>query len=278
MKLNIGPAYFEHGYLSSMLRTLLSKGSVKKLENQVLTHIASTLAVLAHEQDIYELLFNDEDRVIKRDNTSIHTKDLAAFVLMDNQFTRGYFSKTAGRNAMSDTTNCSGVPLLLEGSKRLFKKNYMSWLDEWEDKKRLDVFLPSHLASYTLSSEGWEQAEKLGLLVFHRYKVNIRPEIVIELQQRLGNFNTPNPKMLDALEEDTSEMREVLRLYNRASYRMRNMILRGWCWNEVCRNSSMICDWNDWDNIPSKLDQLAGLQPLAATGLDPYEKFLGIKL
>ena len=280
MKILIQPKFLEHGYLSSMLRSLLNSAKLeKKLDNNVLTHIATILANEAKSGDIYEKLFNTDDYLISWEGRTLHSKDLASFVLMDNNFARGYFARSPGRTAMSDTTNCGGVPLLLEGSKRLYNRTYSSWLDEWDDNKKLDIFLPAQLASYTLTNLGeYEQAEKYGLLVYHKFNVQIRDEIIVELRNRVGHWNQPNAKMVKAVEDDTEEMKEVIEIYNKSSYRMRNMVLRGWCWNEICRSSSMICDWNNWDEMPPKISDLAGLQPKAAGGQSGAEKFLGIKL
>ena len=279
MRINAGPSYLKHGYLSSMLHTLYNKGKITKLENNTLTHIATILAKLAREHDIYQLLFEDKDQVLEIDGREFHTKDLAAFVLMDHTFTRGYFAKTAGSRAMSDTTNSSGVPLLLEGSKRLFNTSYMSWLTKMS-RKELDMFMPAQLNSFELDGNGdLVQAEKYGLLVYYNNNINIRPELIVELRNRVPKWDSvPNPKMVKVLKEDDEELEEVIRIYNNSTYRMRNMVLRGWCWNKVCRSDSMITNWVNWDNPPVAISDFAGLQPKAAAGLDVYEKFLGIKL
>lgn len=279
MKFNLQPRYLEQGYLSSMLHTLYNKGKIQKLENNTLTHIASMLARLARDYPLYELLFEDENQTLEVDNKTIQSKDLAAFVLMDHTFTRGYFAKTAGRTAMSDTTNCSGVPLLLEGSKRLFNTSYMSWLDKMS-YKQLDLFLPAHLNSYEINNDGeLVRAEKYGLLTYYTNNVTFRPEVIAKLRARVNKWDSSvNPAMAKGWEDDDGEMEEVLKIYNNSSYRMRNMVLQGWCWNKICRSSSMITNWNDWDADPIRVDDLAGLQPKAAAGQVGFEKFLGIKL
>jgi hypothetical protein len=280
MRINVQPKYLEHGYLSSLLYTLYNKGKITKLENNTLTHIATILARLARDYDLYQLLFEDEDQVLEVEKRHIHSKDLAAFVLMDHTFTRGYFAKTAGRSAMSDTTNSSGIPLLFEGSKRLFNTSYMSWLNKMS-YKQLDMFLPAQLNSYELNQDGEiVRAEKYGLLVYHNNNIEFDAEVIATLRSRVNKWDSnPTPAQIKVGKEDEDEeLLRVIEIYNKSSYRMRNMVLQGWCWNKVCRSSYMITNWNDWDAEPIRIDELAGLQPKAAGRQVGIEKFLGIKL
>ena len=292
MKFNLQPKYLEKGYLSSMLHTLLNKGKVDKLENGNLTQLATILASFAHSYDPYKLLFEDDNQEMvygKQNKYVINTKDLASFVLMDHMFTRGYFSKTAGRNAMSDTSNCQGVPLLFEGCKRLYNIKYSSWLkgvdlSDREQAVRVDIWLPAQLGTYSITSEGWEPGTKHGLLAFTHNKVSLTDEIIQELRTLVPNWETAvSPRMIKINEEELLESNpdlvRAVQIYNNSTHKMRNMILRGWVWSEVCRNSSMICDWNNWDEMPKKFNELAGLPPKAAGGQEAaIENFLGIKL
>lgn len=284
MKINARPTIFEKGHLSSMLQKLRNKQQCNKLENSSLTRIASILGHLDAKYDIYELLFENDNQELKVDNVLVNTKDLAAFVLMDHTYTRGYFAKQAGRTAMTDTTNCQGVPLAFEGSRRLNNKKYMSWLNgidlsKLESAWKVDVFLPAHLGSITIGESGLELLKTYGLIRFMHNEFDFPLDVIQEIREHVPTWQTnQSPKMVKIDKEIMhEEFITWAERYNNCAFRLRCLILRGWVWDEKCRNSSMITNLLDWDNYPKAL-MFDGLQPKAAVGQDPLLNFAGIKL
>jgi hypothetical protein len=268
---NTGKSNFtKQGYLTNMFTNLLNGKKVDKLENHHLTHIATVLGEISRSYDLYSKLFEMENEEMMLGNTNINTKDLAAFVLMDHVFTRGYFSKSAAGKATSDTTNSQGVPLALEGAKRLYNKKYSSWIPKSTDRKdlwRCDVFLPADLASFHIDDTGEvKQNELYGILNYYFNKIEILPEKIIEWRAIIPGWESKHhpPKMKGQI--DTWD-----KIYNSTAPKVRAMLLRGWIWQEACRNSDMICDPLNWDDFPKAI-QFDGLKPIG--GPNPYLEFL----
>ena len=282
MRIYATPKIFEKDYLKSIYWNLCNKKDFRKLENNSLTHIASALGHLDAQYDLYELLFEKPDQEIDLGKYSVYTKDLAAFVVMDHTYTRGYFAKPAASTAMVDTTNCQGVPLALEGAKRLYNKKYSSWLKgidlaNKEDAWRLDIFLPSDLCSIELDEEGETKVmDTLGLIRFYHNSIEFPIEVIQELRSRIANWQTaPNPRKIYKLsqEEESATFFTYADYYNRCAHKMRCLILRGWVWDEGVRNDDMITNPLDWDNHPKAI-MFEGLKPQVKKSTNPYERYL----
>jgi len=268
---------FNEGYLTDLFTKRLNGDKLEKLSNQNLTHIATILGHISNEYALYSVLFEGPNQLLTVEGTQVNTKDLAAFVLMDHTFTRGYFAKTAGGKATSDTTNCQGVPLALEGARRLYGTPYMQWLEGYDLKDtnsmwKVDIFLPAQLGSIILDEDGKPRlAEKYGLIVLYANKVDFPPTVINQLRKLIPGWQSiTTPKMVEEGEIEG----KYGSIYNKCGYRMRNLILRGWVWQEATRNPDMITNILDWDNYPSRVS-FEGMMP--ATG-NAYLNFLGSNL
>jgi hypothetical protein len=278
MKKHVTPQFLRKGHLNRYFESLRKGQKPRKLENHDLTRIATILGHLARDYDLYNCLFESPNVELEVDGDLVNTKDLASFVLMDHTYTRGYFSKTAGKNATSDTTNCQGVPLALEGARRVFGKTYESWLDgvnlkDIDEMWKLDVFLPAQLGSLELGSEGLQFCDKYGLLVLRYNEIDFPPDIINYLRDEIGNWATAiNPRVVKVNEEEMSKkLYYYLTTYNDCSHRMRSLILRGWVWNENVCNSDMITNIMNWDEAPKGI-LFDGMKPKVVE--DPYLEFL----
>jgi hypothetical protein len=281
MQLNIQnkKSIFAKGYLNNMATEVLTKVKIEKLENHSLTRIATILGHLSKDYDLYNVLFEQPNQELMVDNTKINTKDLASFVLMDHLTTRGYFARQAGGRAQNDTTNSQGVPLALEGAKRLYNKTYMSWLDGYdlsniEQMFRIDIFLPGHLASIDIDAEGVPQKRKKhGLLVLLNNDINFPSSVINQIREQVPNYLTsPNPKLINAdlIDGIYGE------LYNKCEHKLRCMLLQGWIFDPKCTNDAMITNVLDWDS-PAKPVSFEGIMPKGEGMTIGFTKFLGIK-
>lgn len=249
MHITLGFSTFDEGYLQRMLTDKFNDKIIHKLENHELTRIATMLGELSHLGDIYNELFEQPNHTLLLNSITIQSKDLAAFVIMDHTFTRGYFAKQAGRKATLDTTNCQGVPLALEGAKRLYNKSYMSWIPDTTDLAklmRLDIFLPAHLSSYEFNPLGEVVSmDKFGLLRLYMGNTTFSSEIINQIREQVPTWlTTPSPKLIAFTKLDEEKYGKI---YNNCDHKLRCLILQGWVWSKPCANDAMIRNLSDWD-------------------------------
>ena len=270
---------FEQGFLTQLYIDAYTKVKRDKLENHSLTRIASALGELSKHHDLYDLLFTQPQQTLETyGNVTVNSKDLMAFVLLDHHLARGYFSKTPGSNACVDTTNSQGVPLALEGAKRLYDKSYMSWLpigDDKEDLWKCDVFLPEALASLRLNdSSEIMQKDTYGLITLLKNNVSFTNNEIQEMRDATPNY-------LSAWHPPVIKNADI---YNKCNKKVRALILGGWIWSEhLPYNPDMIYNIQDWD-AAIKPASFEGLKPKTRTapgltGNEPkYEPKLGLFL
>ena len=272
---------FKEGFLTTLAETKLRDEKVEKLSKDQIARIATILGYLSKDHDLFNLLFEQPTQRMTVDNVVVNTADLRMFVILDHKFTRGYFVSTRGP-ATSDTTYSQGVPLALEGAKRLYNKSYMSWLDglDLSDKNsaiRCDIFLPAHLASLDINDNTGEvvQGKTYGLITLYANSIKFPIEVINQIREQVPNWlATHTPRMVDAKCIDDS----FGTYYNKCAQKMRSLILQGWIWgagNNV-RNDSMITDISDWDNIaPDTSKSFLGYSP-TDSGISPgLLKFMG---
>lgn len=253
--------FLKQYYLDRFNKVKLESGG--KLKNHDLTRIATLLGHLYKRGDLYEQLFERKNEEIKLDGTLVNTKDLAAFVLMDHTMHRGYFAKSAGKRAVEDTTNCQGVPLALEGAKRICKVKYSEWakhaFDDMKELWRYDVFLPKDLGSLEYTSEGPQQIKGInGLYTYFRNGLDYSLEEVQRLRDYVPNWQTAySPRKIEG-------EAHYINNYNNSGHKMRCLILRGWVWMEEVRNDDMITNLSNWDTHPKSI-MFEGLKPTEKT-------------
>lgn len=228
----------------------------EKLTTDDLIRIATILGHLAKDHDLYSLLFETSNKKLLVDGTTINTKDLMWFVILDNAYARGWFWNPKGKMT-SDTSVCAGVPLAFLGAKRVFNKSYSSWLSE--DLKRVDIFLPQGLNTWRIDETGNQVLEQksvsrggeVGLIKLHMSNYEVEDIHGIREQIILGS-SKPRKVKGDPI-------------FNKCSYLLRCMIAQSWCWAAACRNSDMITDYRDWDKLAPSVDaSFQGLKPKKA--------------
>jgi hypothetical protein len=269
---------FDKGYLRNFMSDRMNTKTMPKLQNHELTRIATALGSLSQHHDLYNLLFEQPDHVVEPEftPTGVHTKDLAAFVLLDHTLTRGYFAKSAATKSTSDTTNSQGVPLAFEGARRIYNKTYMSWLDNRDlssisSAVRADIFLPAHLGSITIGPEGPTNTKWIGLISLLHFKIKFPLEVITQLREQVSNYLvSPGPRVVDPklIDGDYGEY------YNKCGNKLRSMILQGWIYSPVCRNADMITNIVDWD-VPPAGPIFDGLVPII-DDISPLERFLNV--
>jgi len=240
---------FEQGYLSNFAGRIFNASKVldkEKLTANNLARIATILGHLSKEHDLYNLLFEQEPQMLMVDGTEVNTRDLATMVLLDHSRTRGYFHKVKD----SDTSYCQGVPLALEGAKRVNNKQYSSWLDglDMDDNNsliRCDMFLPAHLNSYNINEAGGvEPSKKHGLITFLKNNVVFPDETIKQIRAQVLNWKGKhNPGVIDPSQVDG----KYGIYYNNCAQKMRCLLIQSWVFQLQRRNDTMITSITDWD-------------------------------
>lgn len=256
------------GYLTSLAEKVMSGGldSKQKLRSGDLMRIATILGYLSKDYDLYSLLFEEPNKRIKVDGVEINTKDLMWFVIMDHSYARGWYWQPDG-TMVTDTSVCVGVPLVFLGAKRVYNKTYSSWLEDYEEMK-LDMFLPQGLNCWKINDKGEQVLEEsnaqrggdIGLIRLYKSEYKFEIDHIHRIREQI-TLGSPKPrKVKDIAEEDTYD-----KLFNRCSFVLRCMIAQTWCWGSVSRNSDMITDYKNWDNLQPSVESAS----LAMQGLVP---------
>jgi len=260
------------GFLTSLAEKVMSGDMERgnKLSTSQLERIATLLGHLSKQGNLYDILFNESNQRVTLDNTTINTKDLMWFVLMDHSYARGWYWQPTGKMT-ADTSVCAGVPLAFLGARRLYNKPYMSWLTDLGEL-HCDMFLPQGLNSWKIDDEGQVVHEEsnssrggaAGLIrVFNQEDMHIDLAHIHRLREEVPRYtSTSKPKKV--IPSNISEDERVGNLYNNCSYLMRCMILQGWCWYNLSRNEDMILDFTSWDNNLPSIDSMShAMQGLA---------------
>jgi hypothetical protein len=246
---------FDQGYLSDLTEKVLTgnKDFVKLTANQVY-QIGTALGAISKVSNLYDTLFAEPDMAVPLLKGDVHTRDLGMFVLMDHTKARGYYMKSPGRTAPTDLFMSPGVPVALEGARRVYGKTYNSWYEDikdLEDKNEViktDMFLPWGLASHVIDPDtgNVENAPYYGIITLRRGGVTFTVDDINEIRnQTPGWLSKHGPKVVPDYE-----------LYSKCSPRVRSLIIQGWIWGKQLQlNSDMITDIHDWDatSKPSKI-------------------------
>lgn len=248
-----GGNVLKDGYLTQIVETVFAtngKNFKDKLSTSQLKRIATIYGHLAKDHDLYELLFEQPKQLLEVDGSKVHTRDLAMFTMMDHSFARGYYWKPDTSNATTDPSVNPGVPLAFMGARQVFGKKYMDWIPD-TNIIRCDIFLPKGLNSMEINEEGTPvSSEEVGLLAFYQSDIPCSLEDIRELRSLVPATKAAHsPRKVKGLSNT-----KLQNAYNKASKRMRCLLLQRWCWSGGSRCADMITDFRDWDNLMPNVD------------------------
>jgi hypothetical protein len=265
----------------------------EKLTDTQMARIPSMFAKLEPDFDVRSII-NDK-QYENSEGKSFLGKDLKALIaLMYNKPRTAYWNSS--RAQIHDTSFCSGVPLPLLGFKRFrgmtyndFKLSSSCFEDTGEIfniKIRPDcvekLWHLDQLLGYSLASTSVEQhigtysvettpLYGLGMLCALPADLPWTGKVIRILREHgIGNrrgsfastFGASEVQFNDIKEDLLDTEKDFIRLYNNCNQTVRHLLTQRWAWYGNHRNTDMICDFRDWNNVPKSVDSdFEGLKP-----------------
>jgi len=291
---------FKPGRLYSLLEQILEglpAKECKRLTPDELARIPSAYATFEPTTYIPEI---EDDTIIKTANgKEITGKDLKAITMLMYLKPRSAYCNFAREKQMTSAV-AGSIPLPLLGFKRFRNIPYDTWRKKALEhiisgskegipyikvKSTQELFKIDLLLGKTLSSTYYDSTEdtvKLdldknwGLITLSsfmgdKYRPKA-PDVRLFREKGLGNYRGHFASIYGSASIGTNKLpgtinKEAVEIYNRCNTPMRLMLAQRWAWYGMHRSSDAICDFQDWDNIPKNLDNMAG----GFTGLAPSD-------
>lgn len=298
---------FEPGRLKSLYEDLNSGAStkdVKQLSVDQLAQIPSIYAKLETDVDITKL---ENDKVYKTGNDKdILGSDIKAItMLMYTKARSAYCNFKPGNQVHTPSVN-GAVPLGLLGFKRFRGIPYDKWRMAILHHVECDYDVENRKFKFKFSKEALEKIFKLDLLLGKTLastyydasddtiKLNEEKnwglvllsaldtvmwtpkaqEIHLFRTVGMGNFsgNFATTYGTAGIKNAPKERSHITFMYNKCDTPMRLLIAQRWAFYGMHRGSDMICDFQDWDNLPKSIDDTS----VAFKGIEPQQQQQGL--
>lgn len=273
---------YKQGFLNDFASNIFAGEKVKKLNDQQFAQVISMYGMLDINFNIREIENNNE--YISSNNNVFYGKDLKAITaLMYDKPRSAYWSSAKAH--IYDSSLSSAVPIPMLAMKRFRNVAYSHYMLKTVDLSnlwQLDQMLGRALASTSIV-EGRVVLNKLmGLGALCNVKiVGWTSKVIRYLREegfnsRKGHYaSTFNAGVVSEDNEDLSEEEiSFVALYNSCNAAIRHMLTQRWVWYGNHRNSDMICDPRDWDNVPTSVDTTSnvfiGIKPKPKGGIADY--------
>ena len=305
MKYNLKRDIYAPGELTSLAESVLAGIPVKEL-NQLTTNemhrIPEIYAQVPYtpqgnigSNSILDVI--EADKVYKTGNGhDILGGDIKAITSLMYLKPRTSYWKP-DKPQIHDSGACGAVPLPLLGFKTWKGIPYNGWLQamlvhraegydtydsemDIEDMYHLDLLLGNTLAStkYIESKDEIDTLKGYGLAALGYFEDEIhRPnynDVRLFREGNMGNLrgafaNTYGTVSIseDNVPEDNEIQLERVRLHNKCTTPMRLLLSQRWVWYGYHRNTDMIMDFQNWDNMPKSIDTMS----MDMKGIEPTE-------
>lgn len=296
---------FEEGFLTQLAEDVLAGKPVKEIKRLTTAELNRIPEIYAQvdfepcetvgcDQSILDYI--ESDKVYTTGNKKeILGRDIKAITsLMYLRPRTAYWKPDAPQ--IHDSSVSGGVPLPMLGFKRWRGIPYMAWnqlLGQTVNPKQpfvddegmlydadpnqvynIDLLLGYTLAStyYCEEDDQIKLSDGLGLQLLSYYdNVEWRPnynDIHNFREHNMGNYKGSYASTYGAVEIKDDDSIPI-HIHNMCNTPMRLMLSQRWIWYGNHRNSDMICDFQNWDNIPKSVDtmsrQMLGLAPVPDT-------------
>jgi hypothetical protein len=223
------------------------------------------------------LEYIDSDKTYKTgNNKAIFGRDIKAITSLMYLKPRSAYWKP-DKPQIHDTSVCGAVPIPMLGFRRWKDINYQDWLSkrgecEVEDYYNLDLLL-----GYTLADTKYNKVTDtvafnthlgLGRFSIKYYDPGWRlnyTDVRNYREVNMGNYKGSFASTYGAITMPNPDKDQKIAMHNACTVPMKLMLTQRWAWYGKHRNTDMICDFQDWDNIPKSVDDLsvslAGLEP-----------------
>lgn len=301
--LNVTKNVFEPGRLQLLLSDIeLGKPTkdINRLSEIELERIATLFPNVPKNKNILEL---SNDTVITGTNGDVvQGADFKAIVKLMYTKPRSAYTKYTNKQLRSPVN--SGTPIGLLGYKRFSGVPYNAWRveivkhvrmrenelvyseDAVSEIFKLDLLLGKALAStyYDSDSDTIRLNPKYGLIlasahIENKYRPGLKETRRLR-QKSMGRYNGHFSTQFGCVQ--INETSDFALLYNNCNSAMRLMLLARWAWYGMHRHDDMICDFQDWDNIPKNIDGVStgmeGLTPAQsdAEGVNTGKGIFGV--
>ena len=266
MRFQVQNDIFSEGYLLQLATSIIAgEEKVNRLSTNELSKIPEIYAKIDYnpESEGCILDYIEADKVYKTGNgQEIVGADIRAITSLMYLKPRSAYWKP-DKPQIHDSSVGGGVPLAMLGFKRWKGINYYDWYKDQEsvqDVYNVDILLGKTLAStvYDFSTDMVSFDEKgMGLVLLTAYKNRATVGDIKKL--RTGNTfkNHHFASGYGASKVAGGEDNPIIKMHNLCNTPMRLMMSQRWVWYGKHRNSDMICDYGDWDNIPKSVDDLS---------------------
>ena len=288
---------FAKDRLYNLLQDVREGKSVKninRLTPDQLMQIPSIYASLEPSINIPDI--DDNDQFTTGNNKVIYGKDLKAITMLMYWKPRTAYCDFGKEKQMRSAAS-GAVPLGLLGYKRFRNIPYDKWrrnisVDyvydissgsielQIDDETLRKIFKIDLLLGKTYASTYYDETEdtvkinkdnKWGLALLSAFtgeQWKPTPEDIRYFRDNMGNYRGSFATTYGAARiEDGRDMPPIVRLYNKCDTPMRLLMAQRWAWYGMHRNSDMICDFQNWDNMPQNLDNMSagfvGMKPVA---------------
>lgn len=247
------------------------------------------------------LELDDNEEFVTSNKKVVLGSDIKSITWLMYDKPRSAYVDYGGVKQVHSSIHSGAVPIPLLGYKRFRKLKYNAWRDRidyieltddftihsedegLERTFRLDLLLGHTFAStkYNAATDSIEWNDKLGLiplstLIGKGYK--LAPEVVQYFRKNIGKYKTHFAVTYGAASIDKtvdgSIDDDLIKMHNACSTPMKLMLSQRWCWYGNHRNDDMICDFQNWDNIPLSVDGTG--QDSLVKGLSNVSKKFGI--
>lgn len=261
---------FEPGFLTQLTDDVISgkpSAEIRKLTTDEMQRLPEIYAPLNYKPDMLKELsvndFIDGNSVYKTPNgKDITGEDIKAITMLMYLKPRTAYWKP-DKPQIYDSSCCGAVPLPMLGFKRFRNINYEDWFIADQDISvvfNLDLLLGATLSSTKYDDSAGEVCwnKSLGL---YRLSDNrgggTRPnanDVKRFRTKGMGNHAGSYASVYGTSQVPEEGANLSDKLYNRCTTPMRLMLAQRWAWYGKHRNSDMICDFEDWDNIPKDIE------------------------
>jgi hypothetical protein len=246
---------FQRNFFTTKYNALCNEEKITKLTPSNLTHCISVYSAFnPREVSIFELDSAHTYKTVNGDH--ILGADIKALTFMMYRFPRSMyaaFTKASGPQYKNSSIS-SGAPIPLVGYKRFHNMPFSICYTKKTEPDiifKYDMLLGQALSSTSIMDNTIIIKDNKGLITAKQANVKMLPTAVA-LEHRISSFGNRNGSYLTGFGASQIVGQDD---YNSCNHALRHMMLQRWIYAPAYRSDDMICDIEDFDNMPEALEE-----------------------